>query len=94
MPYGDGQFDVALSLLCLNFVPDAYKAAHELMRVTRSGGVVAASVWDFRGGLTFLRMFADTAAALDAGGEAFRAKQFSAPSPCRESSIAHGLIWA
>jgi SAM-dependent methyltransferase len=79
LPYADGVFDAALSLLVLNFVPDAHRAAGELARVTRPGGVVAACVWDFRGGLTFLRVFADTAAALDPDGEAFRARQFSAP---------------
>jgi SAM-dependent methyltransferase len=79
LPYEDNAFDAALSLLVLNFVPDAQKAAREMVRVTKPGGVVAASVWDFRGGLTFLRVFADTAAALDPAGEAFRSKQFSAP---------------
>jgi hypothetical protein len=47
--------------------------------VTRPGGVVAASVWDFKGGLTHLRVFADTAAVLDPSGEAFRARVFSGP---------------
>ena len=79
LPYGDQAFDAALSLLVLNFVPDAERAAGELARATRPGGVVAACVWDFRGGLTFLRVLADTVAALDPGGEAFRARQFSAP---------------
>ena len=79
LPYEDHAIDAALSLLVLNFVPDAERAAGEMARVTKPGGVVAACVWDFRGGLTFLRVFADTAAALDPGGEAFRAKQFSAP---------------
>lgn len=79
LPYGDGEFDAALSLLALNFVPDAERAAHEMKRVTKPGGVVAASVWDFRGGLTFLRVFSDTAAVLDPGGEEYRAKQYSAP---------------
>ena len=65
--------------LVLNFVPDAERAAGEMARVTKPGGVVAACVWDFRGGLTFLRVLGDTAAALDPGGVAFRAKQFSAP---------------
>jgi SAM-dependent methyltransferase len=77
--YGNAEFDAALSLLVLNFVPEADKAAREMKRVTKPGGVVAAAVWDFRGGLTYLRVLADTAAVLDAGGEAFRAKQFSAP---------------
>ena len=63
----------------LNFVPEAERATAEMARVTKPEGVVAACVWDFRGGLTFLRVFADTAAALDPGGEAFRARQFSAP---------------
>jgi SAM-dependent methyltransferase len=79
LPYPDQAFDAALSLLVLNFVPDAEKAAREMARVTKLGGVVAACVWDFRGGLTFLRVFADTAAVLDPAGAAFRAKQFSAP---------------
>jgi SAM-dependent methyltransferase len=79
LPYADRTFDAAVSLLVLNFVPDAERAAAEMARVTKPDGVVAAAVWDFRGGLTFLRVFADTAAALDAGGQAFRAKQFSAP---------------
>ena len=79
LPYEDEAFDAALSLLVLNFVPDAERAAREMVRVTKRGGVIAACVWDCRGGLTFLRVFADTAATLDPGGEAFRAKQFSAP---------------
>jgi SAM-dependent methyltransferase len=79
LPYEDRAFDAALSLLVLNFVPDAERAASEMARVTKPGGVVAACVWDFRGGLTFLRIFADTAAAFDPDGEAFRARQFSAP---------------
>ncbi|MFO1046490.1 MAG: methyltransferase domain-containing protein [Geminicoccaceae bacterium] len=95
LPYADGAFDATLSLLVLNFVPDAEKAASEMARVTKPGGVVAACVWDFRGGLTFLRVFADTAAALDPGGEAFRANQFSAPftgpGELEAAWIRHGL---
>lgn len=79
LPYGDAQFDATLSLLVLNFVPAADNAAIEMKRVTKPGGVVSAAVWDFKGGLTFLRVMADTAAALDAGGESFRSRQFSAP---------------
>jgi SAM-dependent methyltransferase len=79
LPYDDDAFDASLSLLVLNFVPNAERAAREMARVTRRGGVVAASVWDFRGGLTFLRVLADTAAALDPDGDAFRTKLFSGP---------------
>lgn len=77
LPYPDAAFGATLSLLVLNFVPDAARAAAEMARVTKPGGVVAASVWDFRGGTVFLRVLADTAAALDPSGDAFRAKLFS-----------------
>jgi SAM-dependent methyltransferase len=79
LPYEDGAFGSTLSLLVLNFVPDAEKAAREMARVTRRGGVVAASVWDFRGGLTHLRVFMDTAAVLDPGAEVLRSRLCSAP---------------
>src|SRR5215471_9723575 len=42
LPYADGAFDAALSLLVLNFVPDAERAALEMARVTKPGGLVAA----------------------------------------------------
>jgi len=78
--YGDETFDAALSLLVLNFIADAEKAATEMRRVTKPGGVVAASVWDFRGGLPYYRIVLDTAAVLDPiGGEALRARVLSAP---------------
>lgn len=79
LPYADGSFDATLSLLVLNFVPDPGRALREMYRVTRPGGVVAAAVWDFRGGLLSLRVFLDTAAALDAAADALRAKLFSGP---------------
>lgn len=70
----DGAYDAALSLLVLQFVPDRAKAVREMRRVTRPGGIVAAAMWNFGGGMTFLRMLFDTAAALfPEEGEAFRA---------------------
>lgn len=79
LPFDDRQFSATLSLLVLNFIPDHESAAREMMRVTRRGGVVAATVWDFGGGLTSLRMLLDTAAALDCDGSALRSKLFAAP---------------
>ena len=80
LPYEDRSFDATLSLLVLNFVPDYERAACEMMRVTRPSGVVAASVWDFRGGLPHFRLFLDTAAAIDpAAGNALRAQALSMP---------------
>lgn len=62
----------------MNFIPDAERAAREMVPVTKPGGIVAASVWDYPGGFTIVRIFADTAAVLDLSGEEYRAKQFSA----------------
>lgn len=89
--YADATFDAAVSLLVLNFVPAAERAAREMRRVTKPGGLVAAAVWDFKGGLTFIRVLADTAAVLDATGETFRAKQFSAPGEFAATWSAMGL---
>ena len=46
LPYSDGSFDRSLALLIVNFLPDASKAAREMRRVTKSGGVVATTMWD------------------------------------------------
>jgi SAM-dependent methyltransferase len=65
LPVGDGAVDAALASLVLNFVSDPQRAASEMARVTRAGGVVAASVWDYGGGMGMLRTFWDAVARLD-----------------------------
>jgi ubiquinone/menaquinone biosynthesis C-methylase UbiE len=65
LPFADSSFDAALSQLVVNFMDDAPAGAHEMRRVTRSGGTVAAAVWDYAGEMTLLRRFWDAAAALD-----------------------------
>jgi SAM-dependent methyltransferase len=79
LPYPDGSFAAALAQLSLNFVPDAAQAVREMRRVVQPGGVVAAAVWDFRGGLVFQRLFWDTAAGVDPGAGAARDRLFSGP---------------
>jgi len=64
MRFDDGAFDRAVSLLVLNFVPDAAKAVDEMKRVTRRGGIVVAAVWDYAEGMEMLRAFWDEAIAL------------------------------
>lgn len=43
----DGNVDVAVSALALNFMAHQQKAVAEMTRVVRPGGVVALYVWDF-----------------------------------------------
>jgi SAM-dependent methyltransferase len=74
LAFPDGSFDAVLSLLVLNFVPECRNAITEMLRVARSGGVVAAATWDIAGGLMIARMFLDTAALLDEEAAEVRAK--------------------
>lgn len=57
LPFGDRTFDRTLAQLVFHFVDDPTAAVAEMARVTRSGGLVAACVWDFRGGMTMLRAY-------------------------------------
>jgi len=61
----DGSFDKTLSLLVLNFIPQSARALREMIRVTRSGGVVSAAVWDYGDGMEMLRVFWDEAVNLN-----------------------------
>ena len=70
MRFADGTFDRAVSLLVMNFVPDAQKAVREMKRVTRPGGTIAAAVWDYGGGMEMLRAFWDAAIELQPGDAA------------------------
>ncbi len=76
LPFADAVFDHAVSLLVLQFIPQAERAVREMRRVTRPGGTVAAATWDTGGGLVAYRMVFDTAALLDADGPAVRAKAY------------------
>ncbi len=59
-----GVFDVVVSGLVLNFVPDP-AAALTAMRAAAPGGVIAAYVWDYAEGMRLLREFWDAAVRLD-----------------------------
>ena len=49
LSYADESFDRCMALLIVNFIPDAPKATKEMRRVTKSGGVVATTMWDGTG---------------------------------------------
>jgi ubiquinone/menaquinone biosynthesis C-methylase UbiE len=65
LPFADGVFNRTLAQLVVNFMTDAEAGVREMCRVTRSGGIVAAAVWDYAGQMTLLRRFWDSVAALD-----------------------------
>jgi SAM-dependent methyltransferase len=71
----DSQFDVAVAQLVVHFMAEPLVGVREMARVTSSGGVVAACVWDHTGGRGPLSMFWDVARELDRSvqGEARRA---------------------
>ena len=65
----DASFDASLSLLVFNFIPDPIKALREVRRVTKPGGRVSASVWDYGDGMKMLRAFWDGAVNRDSKAE-------------------------
>jgi len=70
MTFPDATFDRTISLLVVNFIPDAAKAVDEMRRVTRPGGTIAAAVWDYGEGMEMLRVFWDEAVALTPASDA------------------------
>lgn len=65
LPAGDARFDVVVSGLVLNFVPDHARALEEMARVVRPGGTVGIYVWDYAGEMQLMRHFWDAAIELD-----------------------------
>jgi SAM-dependent methyltransferase len=49
LPFPDDTFDVTLAQLVVHFMTDPVGGLREMARVTRPGGLVAASVWDDAG---------------------------------------------
>lgn len=63
LPFDDDLFAATLAELVVHFMTDAAAGAREMVRVTRSGGVVAACVWDFAGHRAPQSTFFDALAA-------------------------------
>lgn len=49
LPWDDGEFDLTLASLVVHFMPDPVAGLTEMRRVTKPGGIVAATVWDLAG---------------------------------------------
>ena len=47
LPFSQGAFDLVVSALAINFIPDRARALGEMRRVVRPRGLVAGYVWDF-----------------------------------------------
>ena len=65
LPFADASFDGALAQLVVHFMADPVEGLREMRRVTRSGGVVAACVWDHEGGKGPLGVFWNAVRQLD-----------------------------
>jgi ubiquinone/menaquinone biosynthesis C-methylase UbiE len=53
LPVTSAAYDAVVAALVLNFLPEPQRAVHDMARATRSGGVVAAYVWDYAGEMQF-----------------------------------------
>lgn len=96
LPFDSAQFDRAMALLVLHFVPEAPKAIAEMRRVVRPGGAVVAAVWDHLGGMPGMRMMVDTVAALGEAGRQLRSRYcfqpMMQPGEMRRAFGEQGLI--
>ncbi len=63
LPYDTGVFDAALAQLVVHFMTDPVGGVGQMARVTRSGGIVAACMWDAKSGA--LTPFWDAVHAID-----------------------------
>lgn len=79
LEFEDGAFAAAYALIALNFMVAPSKAAAEMRRVVKPGGLVVGVGWDFRGGLVYQRLLWDTAAAIEPGAAEVRDRIFSHP---------------
>ena len=64
-PARDGGFDLVVSGLVLNFLAPPEAALATFGQRLRRGGTVSAYVWDYAGGMEFLRAFWDEAVGVD-----------------------------
>lgn len=60
-----GTFDAIVSGLVINFIPQPEQALKSIVQLARTGGTVAAYVWDYAEGMQLMRYFWDAAVALN-----------------------------
>lgn len=92
LPFAESSFDTALALLVLQEFTDPRKAMSEIARVTRPGGIVAACLWDFEGGLPMLSLVWEAAEAA-APEEVARLRRQNPPAPRATLGEIVGMWW-
>jgi SAM-dependent methyltransferase len=88
LPMQDGGFDIIVSGLVLNFLPQPLHTAQSMMERLRPGGTLAAYVWDYAEGMRFLRVFWDEAEVVDPSArELDEARRFPLCRPDRLADL-------
>jgi SAM-dependent methyltransferase len=82
LPVESEMYDVAVSGLVLNFVPQPDQMLAEMRRAVGQKGVVALYVWDYAGKMQLMRHFWNAASALDPAAQALdEGRRFPICSP-------------
>lgn len=90
LPLLDGSADIVVSGLVLNFIPDLPAALAEMKRIA-PGGIVAAYVWDYSGGMEMLSLFWDAADEVDPDGSPAEDRRFPL---CRPDALTAAFVGA
>lgn len=94
LPVETGAYDVAVSGLVLNFVPQPEQMVAEMAGAVRPGGLVGVYVWDYAGKMELMQRFWEAAEALDpAVAELDEGRRFPIcqPEPLRQLFEVAGL---
>lgn len=67
LPVAAGRFDIAVSALVLNFVPQPDWMIQEMIRAVQPAGQLALYVWDYAGKMELMRHFWDVVVELNPG---------------------------
>ncbi len=68
LPFADDTFDLTVASLVVHFMPDPVHGITEMARVTRPGGLVAVTAWDFGGYRDPLATYRQAVRELGLGG--------------------------
>lgn len=87
----DMKFDVAVAGLVINFVPSPQQAIQNMARSVKTGGMVAAYVWDYADKMEMMRYFWDAAIQIDAAAiELDSGKRFTICQPDNLKALFEG----